>query len=362
MKALRSLLIGSAALIAASAPASATDPTVLVSIKPIHSLVAGVMQGIGEPALLVDGAASPHTYSLKPSQARELQNADLVFWIGREMEAFLEKPLASLASNAATVELLDAEGLTLLKFREGGAFETHDHEESGHDEHEHEHKGHEHEDHDDHEAHDEDHEAHHDEREEHAHDDHADEGEHKDAHEDDHQHGEFNPHIWLDPQNAKVLVHAIEAALAKADPENAVKYEANAEALDAQLDDLIAEVETMLVPVREKPFIVFHDAYQNFESRFGLNAAGSITVSPDVIPGAARVAEIRHKIEDSGATCVFAEPQFEPKLISVVTEGTGARAGTLDPLGAGIENGPDLYVTLIRQMAESLRECLTRGN
>ncbi|AXS41274.1 zinc ABC transporter substrate-binding protein ZnuA [Breoghania sp. L-A4] len=310
MTAFRSIVMGSAALLAAATHASAADPAVLASIKPIHSLVASVMQGVGEPAIIVDGAASPHTYSLKPSQARDLQNAAVVFWVGHELEAFLEKPLESLATDAAIVELMDTDGLTRLAFREGGAFEAH-----------------------------------------------ADEGEHEEK--DDHGNDETDPHIWLDPHNAKVLAQAIEEALARADPENAIKYEANADALMVRLDDLTTEVEIMLAPVREKPFVVFHDGYHYFENRFGLQAAGSVTVSPDAIPGAARVVEIRHKIEETEATCVFAEPQFEPKLISVVTEGTEARSGTLDPLGATIANGPDLYFTLIRQMAKSLGDCLS---
>lgn len=328
-KALRTLLLSSAALFAATT-ASHAETAVLASIKPVHSLVAGVMQGINEPTIIVDGAASPHTYSLKPSQARALQSANVVFWVGHELEAFLEKPLETLAAKATTVELMDAHRLTRLKFREGGAFEEHDHDEhAGHDEHE------------------EDHEEH------------AKAGEHHDDHDEDHEHGEFDPHVWLDPQNAKAFVHEIEEALSEADPENAVKYEANAQALTARLDELTAEIDEELSSVKDKPYVVFHDAYHYFESRFGLKAAGSITVSPEVIPGAERVAEIQSKLKSLGATCVFSEPQFEPRLISVVTEGTRARSGTLDPLGAEIENGPGLYFTLIRQMAKSLRDCLS---
>jgi len=182
---------------------------------------------------------------------------------------------------------------------------------------------------------------------------------HDDHGHDEHAHGEFDPHIWLDPVNAKALVHEIEETLAKADPENASKYEANAEAVEKKLDALVAEITSEVEPAKGKGFIVFHDAYQNFEKRFGLAASGSITVSPEVVPGAARIQELQGKVKELGATCVFSEPQFEPKIITTVTEGTSAKTGVLDPLGAGIEDGPELYFTLIRNMAASFKKCLS---
>jgi len=324
------LLLSTSILFGATATNAAPD--VVVSIKPIHSLVAAVMEGVGEPALIVEGAASPHTFTMKPSNARTVQEADLVFWMGPNMEAFLEKPLEALASDATVIELDEAQGLTKLPFREGGAFEAHDHgehEEAGHGE-----------DHD----HDHDHEEHSGETDEHSHD-----------------HGEFDTHLWLDPSNAKAMAVAIEKALSAADPENAKAYGANLEALSQKIDALDREIAGMVAPVKDKPFVVFHDAYQYFEDHYGVRVVGSITVSPEIMPGAERVREIQDRIKTLGAACVFAEPQFEPKLIQVVTEGTDARSGTLDPEGATLAAGPELYFELMRSIATSLNECLSGG-
>ncbi|NBR01828.1 MAG: zinc ABC transporter substrate-binding protein, partial [Alphaproteobacteria bacterium] len=312
-------------LLSASTTLAKADVKVVASIKPVHSLVAAVMQDVGAPDLIVEGAASPHTYSLKPSQARKLQDADLVFWIGHELEAFLEKPIDGIATGATAVSLLDSHGLTRITFREGGAFDDHGH------------------DHDDH-GHDEKHDDHgHDEK----HDDHG----HDEKH-DDHGHDEKH-------DNAKVLVHEIEEALSEADPDNAAAYAANADKVMGKLDSLVAEIDAELQPVKGRGYIVFHDAYQYFETRFGMTAVGSITVSPEVLPGAERVAELQEKVRHLNATCVFSEPQFEPKLVATVTENTDAGTGVLDPLGASVTDGPDLYFTLIRGMARSLKDCLT---
>lgn len=302
-------------LLAGTAATAADAPKVVVSIKPIHSLVAAVMQGVGTPDLIVDGAASPHTYALKPSNARSLEQAQLVFWVGPGMEAFLQKPLTSLGSNASVVELDKAPGITKLKFREGGAFEPHDDgdEPAAAEDHDH----------------------------------------------DDHDHGEFDTHLWLDPHNAKAMVAEITTSLVAADPANALTYEANQKALNDKLDALDAEIALTVAPVKDKPFIVFHDAYQYFEHRYGVRVSGSITVSPESIPGAQRVSEIHSKVVDLGATCVFAEPQFEPKLVNVVLEGTSAKSGVLDPEAATLPQGPELYFDLMRGIASSLKTCLS---
>ncbi|WP_394687880.1 zinc ABC transporter substrate-binding protein [Hoeflea sp.] len=347
----RAILLAST-LLATTAFSAHAEVNVVASIKPVHSLVAAVMEGVGEPGLIVEGAGSPHNYALKPSQAQMLESADVVFWIGHELEAFLEKPLETIAANAKSVELIDAHHLVKLGFREGGAFEKHDHgDEHGHEDHaeaEHDHD-HDHEEkteaHDDEHDHDHDHET----------------AAHEDDH-DEHAHGEYDAHIWLDPINAKAMVHEIEETLAKADPANAAKYEANAEAVSARLDALITEVSATLEPVKDKGFIVFHDAYHYFENRFGVTAAGSITVSPEVMPGAERVTEIRAKVQELGAACVFAEPQFEPKLVSTVIEGTKAKSGVIDPLGAELADGPDLYFEVIDNMADSIKTCLSEAS
>ncbi|MBN8243237.1 zinc ABC transporter substrate-binding protein ZnuA [Nitratireductor aquimarinus] len=325
MKSFRLSLAAAASSLALLTPgaltgAFAADMQVVTSIKPVHSLVAGVMEGVGEPALILQGAGSPHTYSMRPSQARMLANADLVFWVGPGLEVFLEKPLETLAGEATQVALSDSEGLTLLEMREGGAFEAHSH---GDD-----------------------------------HDDHGHEAE-EDGHDHAHDHGP-DAHLWLDPDNAKIMVSAIAEALSAADAENASAYAANAAALNERIAALQTELSAELEPVKDRPFIVFHDAYQYFEKQFGLAAAGSITVSPEIIPGAQRVDEIRTKVRELDAACVFAEPQFEPRLVEVVTEGTDAKSGVLDPLGAEIEDGKDLYFELMRGMAASLKTCLTK--
>jgi zinc transport system substrate-binding protein len=360
-------------VLSTSATLAKADVKVVASIKPVHSLVAAVMQGVGSPDLIVDGAASPHTYSLKPSQARRLQDADLIFWIGHELEAFLEKPIDGIATGATAVSLLDSHGLTKVKFRDGGAFEDHGHDDHGHDEkhddhgHDEKHDDHGHDEkHDDH-GHDKKHDDHgHDEkRDDHGHDkkhdDHGHDKKHDDHGHDDHGHDGFDPHVWLDPVNAKAIVHEIEEALSEADPENAAAYAANASSVMGRLDSLVTEINGELQPVKGRGYIVFHDAYQYFETRFGMTAIGSITVSPEVLPGAERVAILQEKVRHLDATCVFAEPQFEPKLVATVTENTDAGTGVLDPLGAAIDDGPDLYFTLIRNMARSLKNCLGKA-
>jgi zinc transport system substrate-binding protein len=324
----KSLLLTSALLLApamllAAGSAHAEGPNVVVSIKPIHSLVASIMRGVGEPALIVEGAASPHTYSMKPSNASALEKANIVFWVGHGLEAFLEKPLESLGSGAKIVELDDAPGLEKLKFREGGAFEAHDDgeaHEAGAEGHAHEEAGH-----------------HHDE-------------------------GEFDMHLWLDPANAKAMATEIEKTLAAADPDNAATYKTNLDALGARLDALDKKLVETVAPIKDKPFIVFHDAYQYFEHRYHVKVAGSITVSPETLPGAARLKQIHQKIVELGATCVFAEPQFEPKLVNVVLEGTPAKSGTLDPEAATLEAGPDLYFQLMEGIGTSLKTCLSSGS
>ncbi len=298
------------------------------------------MQGVGEPDLIVEGAASPHTYSLKPSNAAALQDADIVFWVGHGLEAFLEKPLEALGGNATVVELEDAPGIEKLQFREGGPFEAHSHEgEEGHD---HAEEGHSHE--------------------ENGHD-HAKEGEegHDHAAEAGHEgeeHGAFDMHLWLNPDNARAIAAEAARVLSEKDPGNAEAYKANLATLNERLAALDKEIRETIAPVKEKPFIVFHDAYQYFEHHYGVHASGSITVSPETLPGAERLTQIRDKVKTLGATCVFAEPQFEPKLVNVVIEGTAAKSGTLDPEAATLEPGPDLYFALMKSIATSLRDCL----
>ena len=320
---------------------------VVASIKPVHSLVSAVMEGVGEPTLVVRGSGSEHVHSLRPSDAAALEKASIVFRIGENMETFLNAPLKTLAARATIVSLEDTPGLEMLAFREGGPFEAHDHD-------------------DDDESHDgHDHSGHSDAGHSHAGHDHGE----KDHHENEppkhdhseHDHPEHDLHFWLDPVNAGAMVAQIARTLSEADPENAARYSANADAYAARLEALIVETAATVEPVKARPAVVFHDAYQYFERRFGLNVVGSITVSPEVLPGAQRLSEIREKVKELDAACVFSEPQFEPRLVSVVTEGTDARTGVLDPLGAEIPDGPDLYIELIGNLGRSFASCLSRA-
>jgi zinc transport system substrate-binding protein len=326
------LLIAGFGLATAGSAEADEAPAVVVSIKPVHSLVAGVMAGLGEPVLLVQGAGSEHSYSLRPSQARALDQADVVFWMGETMETFLIKPLHALSGNAKVVALWQTPGLTLLPTREGGMWEEHDHGDE----------------------HAEAHEA----EGEHA-EAHEEEGEHAEAdHEGEHAHGETDMHVWLDPGNAKVLVAAIATTLSDADPANASTYQTNASRLDQRLDELDRSLQGKLAAIADRPYVVFHDGYQYFEHRYGVSAVGAITINPTVPPGAQRLGEIRERLEHLDAACVFAEPQFEPALVDTLIEGTSAGKGVLDPLGSAVEEGPDQYFGLMHGLADSLVECL----
>lgn len=299
---------------AVATPACAEVPRVVASIKPVHALVAAVMGDLGVPALIVKGAASPHTYSLRPSDAAALQAADLVFWTGHGLELFLEDAITTLAPRAAIVELAASPGITLLPPREGGTFEPHAHDEGDHD---------------------------HEEGHDHAHE------------------AEADMHFFLDPENAKVMVSEIVAGLSAADPEHAATYAENGRVQIADLEALLQQTRARLEPLADRPFVVFHDAYQYFERRFDLEVVGSITVSPEVTPGADRIAEIRTRLKTLDAACVFAEPQFDPRIVEVLIEGSSARAGVLDPEGAALPEGPRAYRELIEALAAGLIECLS---
>ena len=282
---------------------------VVASFKPVHSLVSAVMAGVGEPYLIMRGAESPHTYRMRPSDARVIGKARVIFMIGELTETALVGPIRKLGRKVRVVELAEAPALVRRPPRTGGAFED--------DEHGHDHgRGHGHDD-------------------------------------------AFDMHVWLDPVNAGWMTLAIVRALSETDPANAAKYEANGDALITRLEALQAELAAELAPARKKPFIVFHDAYQYFEKRFGLTAAGSAVVSTGRTPGVRRVRELRRKVRELGVVCVLAEPRYDPRFVRLITEGTDARAGTVDPTGATIEPGPEMYFSLMRGMAASFKTCLT---
>ncbi len=360
-------------------PANA-EIKVVASIKPIHSLASYLMDGIAKPDLIVDGYASPHGFAMKPSHAKMLQNADLIFWVGEDLESFLEKPLSSIAKKAEIIELMETKGLQVLKFRERNIFDEHDHDDHGkkEDDHDHDDHGkkeddHDHDDHgkkeDDHDDHghddhgkkedDHDHDDHGKKEDDHDHDDHGKkEDDHDDHGHDDHDghaHGEFDPHIWLDPINAKAMLNEMAEHLIENDPKNEAKYKNNLAKALQEIDKLTIDVMTDLSS--SVASIVFHDAYQYFEKRFNVNILGAFTVNTDVMPGAEQLAEIREIIEHDKVACVFSEPQFNPDIIKAVAKDMNIKTGVVDPLGATLDPGKELYFNLIRNMSASFKGC-----
>ena len=330
----KSLLFGPLAGILLILTPLKADINVVTSIKPLHSLTSYIMEGVGEPDLIIDGVASPHNFQIKPSHAKMLQKADLVIWVGEDLESFLPPALKSIPQNAVVFELLDQSGLKKLKFREKNIFEGHD--DHGHEEHA--------KKKDDHDDHDEDEYA----KKEDDHDDHG-------HYEHGHAHCEYDPHIWLDPSNAKVIVKKITNQLSKIDKENSSTYKANSKKLLKDLDNLIKEIKNEIN--KDASFVVFHDAYQYFEKRFGINVIGALTVNPDVMPGAEQLSDIREVIEHEKAKCIFSEPQFNPNIINSIASDTGVKTGVLDPLGANIDKGKSMYFQLIKDMSNSLKDC-----
>ena len=312
--------------------AYADTPQVAVDIAPVHSLVARVMDGVGTPDLIIQPGASPHEYSLRPSEAAALQNADLVFWIGPDLTPWLTDTIETLAPDAAVTALMEADGTIELEFREGALFEAHAHED------------------------DDDHvdEAHDDHDEEARHDDHDDD---ETGHE-GHGQGAHDPHVWLSPQNAMTWLNVIAGQLSAADPDNAGAYFTNAAAGRTEMEALIGEVIATLDPVRDGQFLVFHDAYQYFEMDFDFPASGAISIGDASDPSPARIAEIQDRIAEQGIDCVLAEPQFNPGLVATVLDGTEAGTGMLDPLGSDLEPGPALYSQLIRNLSTALAGCM----
>lgn len=304
------LILGVLALTPAIASAA---PNVVVSLAPLHSLAAGVMRGVGQPRLLIAGGASPHDQHLRPSDARVIAEADVLFWIGPELERFLVKPLHNVQGQVQAIALLDAPGVTVFPVRTGGVWEVHVHAQN---------------------------------EEEHAGHDHAD-------HEADH-----DPHIWLDPRNAIAMTRRMVAVLGQVDPDHKTDYERNGAALIERLNQLDQQLTARLAPIQNQPYVVFHDAYQYLERRYRLNAVGSVVLDPEQRPGAKRVAEIQARIQQRGVRCVFSEPQFQPALVDTIIAGSAASSGILDPLGADIPPGPDAYFQLLERLANALQACL----
>jgi len=294
---------------------SADVPQVTTDIAPTHSLVTRVMAGIGMPGLIVNQGASPHDYSLRPSNAASLEAADLVFWINSGLTPWLEGALKTLAADAKVIELMDTKGSTVLPYREGTTFEAHSHELK------------------------------------------RDEEKHTTT-QTSNATANIDPHGWLDPDNGKTWLDVIATELSKIDPDNADIYFGNVTQGKTDIDAVISEIEATLAPFRGTDFIVYHDAYQYFEKRFDVLAAGSISLGDVSDPSPARIAEIHQTIEEMDMTCVFSEPQFNPELVATVVDGTKARARVIDPLGTRLTLGADFYLNLLRNIAQTMASCL----
>jgi zinc transport system substrate-binding protein len=303
-------LLGSSAI--------ADVPNVSVDIAPLHSLVASVMNGVGVPSLIIPPGSSPHDHQLRPSEAKAMQDANILFWMGEALTPWMENAVKTLSSNASVTTFLENDKTSLLEFREGALFEAHDHEDDQHDD--------EHDEHDD---------------EEH----------------DEQGHGSHDPHAWLSPNNAKAWLDVIAAQLSSYDTENAGVYFTNAASAKSEIEMMIAEINLALDPIRGGKFIVFHDAYQYFENDFDFQASGAISIGDASDPSPARIAKIQKRIRDEEINCVLAEPQFKANLVQTVMEGSQANTNVIDPLGAGLKPGILLYNKLIKNMAQSLADC-----
>lgn len=292
-----------------AAPVLATTtkpPRVVASIAPLHSLVAGIMQDVAEPELLIKGGTSPHSHNLRPSQMRALSRARVIFWVGERMEWFLRRPLSQPSTGQKIIAVANLPGLLLLPARHGGIWENHSHSENTAK-----------------------------------------------------THKDIDNHIWLDPENAKIIAQEIAITLSKIDPDRAAVYQENTIHLIARLNDLHLEIMDATAATK-KPYLVFHDAYQYFEQRYQLKAIGSVTVSPDRKPGARRLQEIQQKLRDAEAHCIFSEPQFPASQLNMLTEDGKYYSGELDPIGIDIPPGPDMYFILMRRLASSFVACLNQ--
>jgi zinc transport system substrate-binding protein len=290
------------------------NPKVVVTIKPLHSLVQGVMGDTGDAGLLIRGNASPHGFSLKPSQVGQLQRADIVFYIDEAFENFLKNALDTLPETISKVPLAEAEGVVLLERREGGAWDEDQH---GH------HHGHSH-----------------------GHDEH------------NHAGAADNLHLWLDPTNAVYMTRKIADELSRHYPENQDIYQENAERQIGRIHSLDAELRVSLSALAGLPYIVLHDAYPYFERHYNVLAVGSLTLEPNEPASAKRIKDIRNKMRETGALCIFREPQFDDRLLRTAAEGMQVKLGVLDPVGADLEPGEELYLTLMRNLADNLSKCL----
>jgi zinc transport system substrate-binding protein len=306
----------------AEASKSASPPTVVATLKPIHSLLSAIMEGVAEPKLLIETGASPHGYLLRPSEMRLIQRSDLLIWVGPQLETFLIRPIHTLSKRTSLLTLADAVQSELLPVRSDENWAPHTHH--GHGNH-----GHDHE-----------------------HDPHHERYTSESAH--------YDPHLWLSPRVATALAQEMANRLIVLDPTHAPQYRANLTQLQAKLEALFKEIETQLAPQRTLPYLVFHDAYQYFERDFGLMPIGSVQIDPERSPSARKIRALRQKIGNQSVKALFSEPQFEPRLVQTLIEGSEVCTGELDPLGARLSPGKELYFDLLRQLADEIESTLKR--
>ncbi|MFM5399604.1 zinc ABC transporter substrate-binding protein ZnuA [Aeromonas veronii] len=301
------------ALLAVSLPVRAIE--VLTTIKPLGFIAAAITDGVSEPKVLLPTGASPHDFSLRPSDIRSINSADLVVWVGPELEGFMAKPLAN---HPHALALTQVEGMPLFNYATQDSHDSHNHDD-------HEHAAHEHGDHD------EGHEGHH--------------------------HEGVDPHIWLGPTQAKVIAKAIASELGKLDPANQARYDANLAAFDAKVDAKDKVIAGQMKAVNEKGYFVFHEAYGYWERYYGMSSKGHFTVSPERRPGAKTLVDIRKALEEKQASCIYAEPQFSPAVIESVARNTGAKVLLLDEVGEQVPLGPDGYPQFMQQLADAFAQC-----
>lgn len=302
------------ALTAFSVTASLTLPAqanVVASLKPVGFIAAAIADGVTPVDVLLPDGASEHDYSLRPSDAKRLKNADLVVWVGPGMEAFMAKSAAELPAQK-NLAMVNIDGVKPLLISGG-------------------------EDEDEHTA---------------------EKSEEQDADAHHHHHGEFNMHLWLSPEIARKTAVAIHGKLLELMPQDKAKLDANLQQFEVALADTDKRVSAQLAPVRNKGYFVFHDAYTYFEKQYGLSPTGHFTVNPEIQPGAQRLHQIRTQLVEQKAVCVFAEPQFRPAVIDAVARGTQVRKGTLDPLGTDISLAKDSYVKFLSQLSSQYESCL----
>ena len=306
---------------------------IITTIQPITSLVSAVIGNTGKTISLIPTEISPHEYKLKPSDIKKLQNGNIIFYVSDHLETSITKVFENLPKNIKSINLMEDAGIKHLAIRDNEAWERHDHRHGHGDHHDHDKKAKEHDDHED---------------EKHAkkHDDH------------NNHEKEDDVHIWLSPDNAVKIIKKVNKELSLYFPENAKTYNKNTNQMIKKINELEVELKNELSGIKDKPYIVFHDAYQYFETSFDLNAVGSIALDGDIASSPKQISFIKDKIFKLKASCVFKEPQFDSKLVKIVVEGTNAQIGTLDPLGINVKSGENFYLQLLKNMAKSLKNCL----